>query len=59
LQNAPFINLFYTRAAMEYLFIYGIQEASNPGYLRRMEKRLKTENDQEFIFSPSEYATQF
>jgi len=41
------------------LFIFGIQEASNPGYLRRMEKRLKTENDQEFIFSPSEYAVQF
>jgi hypothetical protein len=59
LQNTPFINLFYTRAAMEYLFLFGIQEASNPGYLRRMEKRLKDEFDQEYVFSPSEYAVQF
>ncbi|MEK9918067.1 MAG: hypothetical protein VW496_01625 [Pelagibacteraceae bacterium] len=59
LQNAPFVNLFYTRAAMEYLFLFGLQEASNPGYLRRMEKRLKDEYDQEYLFSPSEYAVQF
>ncbi len=59
LQNTPFINLFYTRAAMEYLFLFGIQEASNPGYLRRMEKRLRNENDQEYMFPPSEYAAQF
>lgn len=59
LQNAPFVNLFYTRAAMEYLFIYGLQESSNPGYLRRMEKRLKSEYDQEYLFPPTEYAVQF
>ena len=59
LQNTPFINLFYTKAAMEYLFLFGVQEASNPGYLRRMEKRLKSEFDQEYVFSPSEYAVQF
>lgn len=59
LQNAPFVNLFYTRAAMEYLFLFGIQEASNPGYLRRMERRLKDDYDQEYLFSPSEYAVQF
>jgi len=59
LQNAPLVNLFYTRAAMEYLFLYGIQEAANPGYLKRVEKRLREENDQEYFLSPSEYAVSF
>jgi len=59
LQNAPLVNLFYTRAAMEYLFLYGIQEAANPGYLKRVEKRLREENDQEYFLSPTEYAVKF
>ena len=52
--NTPFLNLFYTRAAMDYMILYQLQEAANPGYLRRMEQRLKRENDQEFILPPSE-----
>jgi hypothetical protein len=59
LQNMPYVNLFYTRAAMEYLFIYGLQEASNPGYLRRMERRLQSEYEQEYLFPPSQFALQF
>lgn len=52
--NTPFLNLFYTRAAMDYLILYHIQEAMNPGSLRRMERRLKDESNQEFILPPSE-----
>jgi len=52
--NTPFINLFYTRAAVDYLILYHIQEALNPGSLRRMEERLKREQGQEFILPPSE-----
>ena len=52
--NTPFINLFYTRAAIDYLLLYHIQEALNPGSLRRMEQRLKKEQGQEFILPPSE-----
>lgn len=52
--NTPFINLFYTRAAVDYLILYHIQEALNPGSLRRMEQRLKKEQGQEFILPPSE-----
>lgn len=52
--NTPFINLFYTRAALDYLILYHIQEALNPGSLRRMEQRLKREQGQEFILPPSE-----
>lgn len=52
--NTPFVNIFYARAALDYLIFYRIQEAMNPGSLRRMERKLKTENDQEFLLPPSE-----
>lgn len=51
--NTPFINMFYTKTALDYLIFYQLQEMSNPGYLRRMERRIKRENDQEFAFPPS------
>ncbi len=53
LRNTPFMNLFYTRAAMDYLFLYSIQEAMNPGSLRRMERRIERENRQELLVSPA------
>ncbi len=51
--NTPFLNLFYTRTAIDYLFLYQLQEAMNPGYLRRMERRIKKEQGQEFLLPPS------
>lgn len=51
--NTPFINMFYTRWAMDYLVAYRIQEAINPGYLRRMERRVKKQQNQEFVVPPS------
>lgn len=53
--NTPFANLFYTRPALDYLFLYQVQEALNPGFLRRMERRLKEENGQTFIVPPSDF----
>jgi hypothetical protein len=52
--NAPFLNLFYTRVALDYLLLYDIQESINPGYLKRMERRVRKENDQGFILPPSQ-----
>ena len=54
--NTPFINLFYTRAALDYLILYQIQEALSPGYLRRLERRVREENEQEFLIPPSQAA---
>lgn len=56
LSNTPFLNLFYTRALMDYLFLYSMQEAMNPGYMRRMERRVEKENAQTFLLKPSEHA---
>lgn len=54
--NTPFLNLFYTRAALDYLVVYRIQEMMNPGYLGRMERRIQQDNGQTFLLRPSEVA---
>lgn len=51
--NLPFANLFYTKGAMDYLIWYQMQESLNPGYLTRMERRIKRENDQTYWLPPS------
>ena len=56
--STPFANLFYTRAALDYLILYDLQESMSPGSLRRMERRLKDEQHQQFILPPSEYRAQ-
>lgn len=53
MNNTPFINLFYTRIALDYLILYRLQEMANPGYLRRMERRLNRDQDQKYIVPPS------
>lgn len=53
-QNAPFINLFYTRAALDYGVLFSLQEAMNPGYLARTEQRSQRETGQKFLLSPQQ-----
>lgn len=56
LNNTPFANLFYTRIALDYMILYDVRESLNPGYMRRMERRIKKENEQEFMLPPSQNA---
>lgn len=51
--NTPFANLFYTQQAMNYLVWYQLQETVNPGYLRRMERRIERENNQTYWLPPT------
>jgi hypothetical protein len=51
----PFNNLFYTRAALDYLIFYQMQEWANPGSLERYEKRLQEDRGQSFLLPPSEF----
>lgn len=53
MNNTPFINLFYTRAALDYIILYELQEMMNPGYLSRMEQRIMRENNQKFFIPPT------
>ncbi len=50
----PGNNLFYTKWATDYLFLYSVQEALNPGYLERMEQRMERETGQAYWLRPSE-----
>lgn len=52
--NVPFASLFWLRPAINYLALYPVQEHLNPGYLRRMERRIERENAQTFWLSPTE-----
>jgi hypothetical protein len=51
--NLPFANLFYAKFGLDYAVWYQLQEMQNPGYLRRMERRVQRENNQEYIVPPS------
>lgn len=53
INNLPGNNVFYTKWALDYLFLYQISESLSPGYLRRMERNLKKKGDQEMFFPPS------
>jgi hypothetical protein len=53
MNNTPFVNLWYTRTALDYLLIWHIQEMMNPGYQRRYEQRLKKQG-QKFWLSPAQ-----
>ncbi len=52
--NTPFLDLFYTRIAMDHLFLWSVQEAMNPGSLSRTEQRIQQENGQKFLVRPSQ-----
>ena len=54
-RNIPGANLFYAKLAIDYLFMYELTEFANPGYFKRMERRMKKETGQEFYFPPSQY----
>lgn len=51
--NTPFANLFYTKEALNYLVWYQLQETINPGYLRRMERRIERENNTTYWMPPT------
>ena len=54
LDNTPFINILGVRTALNYLFLWQIQEALNPGSVRRFERRVKDQNHQTYWLSPSQ-----
>ena len=53
--NMPFLNLWYTRAAFDYLVGYQIRESMSRGSLRKMQRKLKEDFNQEYLFAPTKY----
>ena len=50
-QNIPFANLFYIKAAFDYIIGYQMMETMSPGVLKRVEKRMKKDYNQEYLFT--------
>ena len=49
--NIPFLNLFYAKTAFDYLIGYQMMETMNPGVLKRIEKRMEKDYNQEFLLT--------
>jgi hypothetical protein len=50
----PYINLFYTRAALDHLIFFTAQEAANPGYLKRMKRSVENSQNTTWYWPPDE-----
>ena len=53
LDNAPFVNMWHTRTALNYALLYHVKEWMSPGSLRRMERRMRKQQRREFFLPPS------
>lgn len=53
LDNAPFINLWYTRAALDWTLLYHVREWMSPGTLARTERKMKETYGQDMFVSPA------
>lgn len=51
--NTPFLNLFWARTALDHFVLFQFQEAMNPGFLKRMESRVKQDNNQSYWLAPT------
>ena len=50
--HTPFINLYYIKAAYDYLIGYQIKEYLDPGFFNRMKKRNEENRGQTYYFKP-------
>ena len=49
--NIPFLNLFYIKSAFDYMIGFQLMETMNPGVLKRVERRMKKDYNQEYLFT--------
>jgi hypothetical protein len=54
--NIPFIDMWWTFHAFDYLVTYRLLEWLNPGYLRRYERRMNQERGIDYFLKPSSVA---
>lgn len=50
--NVPFLNMYYSKAAYDYLLGYQIKEFLDPGYFERIKQRNEEKRGQTFYFKP-------
>lgn len=52
--HAPYINLWYGRAAFDHLLLHSIQENLSPGYLDRQKNKAYKDWEQEWYWNPGD-----
>ena len=52
--NGPFLNLFYTKLALDYLVFWRLQEMANPGSLDRMQRQMEANTGRQYLVAPSQ-----
>lgn len=52
--NTPFINIWYVKMGLDHMMLNQMNETLSPGYLRRMERKLKKRTGQEFWIKPGQ-----
>lgn len=50
--NTPYVNLWYLRPAVDYLFLNAMHESMSPGYLRRQKRRRRRDYRQQRLWEP-------
>lgn len=55
LDNAPLVNIWWIRAALNYAFLYHLQEWMNPGFHQRQAASLRKRSGQEYYLSPATF----
>ena len=50
--NVPFLNLYYTKTAYDYLIGYQVKEYLDPGYFRRMRDKHEEQRGQSYYLKP-------
>ena len=50
--NVPFLNLYYTKTAYDYLVGYQVKEYLDPGYFRRMRDKHEEQRGQSYYLKP-------
>lgn len=54
--HAPYINIWYGKAAFDHLLLHSIQENLSPGYMDRLKSRAHNDWDQDYWWQPGKVA---
>ena len=57
--HTPFLNLYYSKAAYDYLIGYQIKEFLDPGYFDRMKRRHEEKRGQKYFMKPGSIVPDF
>jgi hypothetical protein len=52
--HLPYVNLWYTKAALDHMILHAVQENLSPGYLARQKQRAMKDWNQGFWWQPGE-----